>query len=189
MLTSVTPGCYAFKFLVDGEWKTREGDELEEDEKGELNAIIIVEEEDEDEEEAVEATAEEVKAAEAVKEAVEKVEDDLDVLTLNISQCGEKSFMEMTAMNEVIPEVEKVTVKKVELAEEDEPKEEQKKVDEVAKPEIVKEALKKAAAVPPVENKENTPKVVKEAPTKRVTRRSILPGTPTLPTTPKVTFS
>ena len=244
VLLQMEPGCYTVKFLVDGEGKTRE-------EKGELNAIIVAEE-DEDEEEA---TLEEVKAVEAVKEAVERVEEDLDVLTLNISRCGEKNFMEMTDKNDIVPQDkdidenaaqmeiklkeakveekkdgvvgpveakmevfkkeekietvrEEATIKrtkeeaKKETVEEEGEKEtvgEEAKVEKImeAKIQTVKEkanveTIKEDPMVEPVEkankveDKENTPKVVKEAPPKRGTRRSILPGTPTLSTTPKV---
>jgi len=75
---SIEPGCYAFKFLVDGEWMTRPDDEIEEDEKGNVNAILIVEEEEE-------SSIEEKNESEVAKgiNDVTKIEDDMNILTLN----------------------------------------------------------------------------------------------------------
>ena len=44
----VVPGCYAYRFLVDGEWKNAVEAELAKDYDGELVSLIIVEEEEEE---------------------------------------------------------------------------------------------------------------------------------------------
>jgi len=72
----IEPGCYTFKFNVDGEWVTRPGDELEDDVEGNVSAVIIVEEEDEDIQKA------EISEARNPNE-ISKIED-LDISTLNI---------------------------------------------------------------------------------------------------------
>ena len=46
----VVPGCYAYRYLVDGEWKNAEGAEQAKDYDGELVSLLIVEEEEEEEE-------------------------------------------------------------------------------------------------------------------------------------------
>ena len=47
-ISQVVPGCYAYRFLVDGEWKNAVEAELAKDYDGELVSLIIVEEEDEE---------------------------------------------------------------------------------------------------------------------------------------------
>ena len=49
-LLQVVPGCYAYRFLVDREWKNAGGAELAKDHGGELVSLLIVEEEEEEEE-------------------------------------------------------------------------------------------------------------------------------------------
>ena len=49
-LLQVVPGCYAYRFLVDEEWKNAVGTEMAKDHDGELVSLLIVEEEDEKEE-------------------------------------------------------------------------------------------------------------------------------------------
>ena len=44
------PGCYAYRYLVDGEWKNAEEAEKVKNYDGELVSLLIVEEEDEKEE-------------------------------------------------------------------------------------------------------------------------------------------
>merc|ERR1719431_825790 len=43
------PGCYAHKWVVDGEWKNKEGAELEVDNAGNVNSLLVVEEDYEEE--------------------------------------------------------------------------------------------------------------------------------------------
>merc|ERR1712013_519158 len=43
----ILPGCYGYKFFVDGEWKNAPGAEVEKDDAGEMVSILIVEEDDE----------------------------------------------------------------------------------------------------------------------------------------------
>ena len=50
-LLQVVPGCYAYRFLVDGEWKNAVGAEMAKDYEGELVSLLIVEEEEVDEKE------------------------------------------------------------------------------------------------------------------------------------------
>ena len=47
----VVPGCYAYRYLVDGEWKNAEDAEKVKNYDGELVSLLIVEEEEEEEEE------------------------------------------------------------------------------------------------------------------------------------------
>ena len=47
-MSQVVPGCYAYQFLVDGEWKNAVEAELAKDYDGELVSLLIVEEEDEE---------------------------------------------------------------------------------------------------------------------------------------------
>ena len=47
-MSQVVPGCYAYRFLVDGEWKNANEAELAKDYDGELVSLLIVEEEDEE---------------------------------------------------------------------------------------------------------------------------------------------
>ena len=44
------PGCYAYRYLVDGEWKNAEEAEKVKNYDGELASLLIVEEEEEEEE-------------------------------------------------------------------------------------------------------------------------------------------
>ena len=43
------PGCYAYRYLVDGEWKNAEDAEQAKDYDGKLVSLLIVEEEEEEE--------------------------------------------------------------------------------------------------------------------------------------------
>jgi len=43
----ILPGCYGYKFFVDGEWKNAPGAEVEKDDAGEMLSILIVEEDEE----------------------------------------------------------------------------------------------------------------------------------------------
>jgi len=45
----VEPGCYAHKWLVDGQWINKEGAEIEIDNKGNANSLLVVEEDYEEE--------------------------------------------------------------------------------------------------------------------------------------------
>ena len=47
-LLQVVPGCYAYRFVVDGEWKNAVGAEMAKDYDGELVSLLIVEEEEVD---------------------------------------------------------------------------------------------------------------------------------------------
>ena len=62
-LLQVVPGCYAYRFLVDGEWKNAVGAEMAKDYEGELVSLLIVEEEEVEEkvEKEQEEEVEEVK--------------------------------------------------------------------------------------------------------------------------------
>ena len=44
----VAPGCFAYRFRVDDEWKLAPGAEVEENKEGEQVSILVVEEEEED---------------------------------------------------------------------------------------------------------------------------------------------
>ena len=58
----MVPGCFAYRFLVDGTWVTKEGAEVQAGEDGKPVALLVVEEE---EEEAVKSEkVEEVKGVE-----------------------------------------------------------------------------------------------------------------------------
>ena len=46
----IVPGCYAYRYLVDGEWKNAEDAEKVKNYDGELVSLLIVEEEEEEEE-------------------------------------------------------------------------------------------------------------------------------------------
>merc|ERR1712013_292738 len=45
----IVPGCYAYRYLVDGEWKNAEDAEKVKNYDGELVSLLIVEEEEEEE--------------------------------------------------------------------------------------------------------------------------------------------
>ena len=123
---------------------------MEEDEKGEMANVLIVEEEEEDEgveqgPEKKEIIEEAVKAEEAVKEEVATIQDVLDTLTLENKQ-------------------ENIDI----LPEEQKPSEVQK--EESAKKEKVEEKVEKKVEMKEtrskrgkVADKENTPKIQKEA--------------------------
>ena len=40
------PGCFAYRYLVDGEWLNAQDAEVEKDEEGKLVSLLIVEEEE-----------------------------------------------------------------------------------------------------------------------------------------------
>ena len=44
----VAPGCFAYRFRVDKEWKLAPGAEVEENKEGEQVSILVVEEEEEE---------------------------------------------------------------------------------------------------------------------------------------------
>ena len=46
----VAPGCFAYRFRVDEEWRLAPGAEVEESKEGERVSILIVEEEEKEEE-------------------------------------------------------------------------------------------------------------------------------------------
>ena len=167
------PGCYTFKFLVDGEWKTRwlllmllprlthstsspqlpldfiphlfrEGDELEEDEKGNVNAVLIVEEDEE------EVTNEVIEKTKVEEKEVGQIEDDLDTLTLNISVNTVKDIIgDEATVKEVVGVVE-AAPKETEIKEVEEDQETKEDKKEDPRPKRV------------LRNQENTPKMKKD---------------------------
>jgi len=164
----VEPGCYTYRFLVDGAWKVKEGEEVEEDEKGEKANVLIVEEEEDEEE--VEQVAED---KEAVKEEVATIQDVLDTLTLENKQEKIDILPEESKPSEILkeesPKEEKAEEKDEEKVEEkDEEKvevEDEKKVDEKDEKKVspkveMKETRSKRGKVT---DKENTPQIPKEA--------------------------
>ena len=40
------PGCFAYRYLVDGEWHNAQDAEVEKDEEGKLVSLLLVEEEE-----------------------------------------------------------------------------------------------------------------------------------------------
>ena len=73
-LLQVVPGCYAYRFLVDGEWKNAVGAEMAKDYEGELVSLLIVEEEEVEEKEKVEKEQEEEVKEKGDGGCVEKAE-------------------------------------------------------------------------------------------------------------------
>ena len=111
---------------------------MEEDEKGNVNAVLIVEE-DEDE-----VTNEVIQKTKAEEKEVEQIEDDLDTLTLDISVNTVKDIIgDEATVKEVVGVVEAVP-------KEDETKEVKEDEKEDPRP---KRALR---------NQENTPKMKKD---------------------------
>jgi len=147
----VEPGCYTFRFLVDGTWKVREGDEVEEDENGEKVAVLIVEEEDEEEvEETKEVEEAKEEESKALTDAVSAIEEDLDTLTINIDEKTKEELQCGTPK----PAKKETTVANTE-----------KTVAEV-KPDVKEEAKpekpKAVKAIQDKENQENTPKATEK---------------------------
>jgi len=161
----VEPGCYTYRYLVDGAWKVKEGEgeEVEEDEKGEKANVLIVEEEEDEE---VEQVAEEKEVIEeAVKEEVATLQDVLDTLTLENKEEKIGVLPEESKPSEILKEesskeekdeekVEKKDEKKVE-------KEVEKKVEKKVSPKVAIMNLARSKRGK-VTDKENTPKIEKE---------------------------
>jgi len=165
----VEPGCYTYRFLVDGSWKVKEGEEVEEDEKGEKANVLIVEEEDEEEEVEQQGTEEKEIIEEAVKQEVATIQDTLDTLTLENKQEIIDNQPEETKPSEILKEdtskeekVEEKIEKKTE--EEVEEKVEKKTEEEVEKKVELKAEIKETRSRKgKLTDKENTPKIQKEA--------------------------
>merc|ERR1719414_52351 len=216
----IEPGCYGYKFLVDGEWVTRAGDEPEDDGQGGTQGLLIVEEEDD---------MEEVKENQPKNDEVSRLEDDLDVLTLGIDK---KTAEEMLTTENIVETPNKLKEESKHDEENTVPqvKEEsknvltvkiaQENVDEKSKAEIISgvQNPKVDAKLKETTNEqdENTnpgtdnvgnlpqksPPVVRRTtrrsilvnaaeattptvtPTRKSTRRSVLPSTPVMATTP-----
>merc|ERR1712129_507279 len=141
----VEPGCYTFRFLVDGTWKVREGDEVEEDENGEKVAVLIVDEEEVEETKEVEEAKEE--ESKALTDAVSAIEEDLDTLTINIDEKTKEELQCGTPK----PAKKETTVDNTEKT----VAEGKTEVKEEAKPE-------KPKAVKAIQDKENTPKATEK---------------------------
>jgi len=185
----VEPGCYTYRFLVDGSWKVKEGEgeEVEEDEKGEKANVLIVEEEDEEVEQ--QGTEEKEIIEEAAKQEVATIQDTLDTLTLENKQEIIDDQPEETKRSEILMEgaskeeqaeekVEKKSEEEVEkkVDEEVEKKVEEevdKKVEEEVEKKVEEKVEKKAELKAEIKetrsrkgkltDKENTPKILKEA--------------------------
>ena len=136
---------------MDGTWKVREGDEVEEDENGEKVAVLIVEEDEEEVEEAKEVKEVKEEESKAVTEAVAAIEEDLDTLTINIDEKTKEELQCGTPK----PAKKETTVENTEKTVTEE------------KPEVKKEAKpekpKAVKAVQDKENQENTPKATEKA--------------------------
>ena len=153
---------FPLRFLVDGSWKVKEGEgeEVEEDEKGEKANVLIVEEEEE--EEQVEQGAEKKEIIEeAAKEEVATIQDVLDTLTLENKQEIIDIKPEETKSSEILKE---------ELSKEEKVEEKiENKVEEEVEKEIVKKVEPKVeiketrSRKGKVTDKENTPKIQKES--------------------------
>jgi len=156
----IEPGCYTYRFLVDGSWKVKEGEgeEVEEDEKGEKANVLIVEEE---EEEVEQGAVEKEIIEEAAKEEVVTIQDVLDTLTLENKQEIIDNHPEDTKSSEILKEEtskeEKVEEKIEKKVEEEVEKEIVKKVE--PKVEIKETRFRKGKLT----DKENTPKIQKES--------------------------
>ena len=149
---------FLLRFLVDGSWKVKEGEgeELEEDEKGEKANVLIVEEEEEE----VDVEEKEI-VEEAAKEEVATIQDVLDTLTLENKQEIIDIQPEETKSSEILKEEtskeEKVEEKIEKKVEEEVEKEIVKKVE--PKVEIKETRFRKGKLT----DKENTPKIQKES--------------------------
>ena len=164
--------------------KEGEGEEVEEDEKGEKANVLIVEEEEDEE---VEQVAEEKEVIEeAVKEEVATLQDVLDTLTLENKEEKIGVLPEESKPSEILkeesPKEEKVEEEKDEEKVE---KEVEKKVEKKVSPKVAIMNLARSKRGK-VTDKENTPKIEKEEGTPKtpLIKASKL-GTPKLGT-PKV---
>ena len=152
---------FPLRFLVDGSWKVKEGEgeEVEEDEKGEKANVLIVEEEEE--EEVEQGAVEKEIIEEAAKEEVATIQDVLDTLTLENKQEIIDNHPEDTKSSEILKEEtskeEKVEEKIEKKVEEEVEKEIVKKVE--PKVEIKETRFRKGKLT----DKENTPKIQKES--------------------------
>jgi len=140
----IEPGCYAYRFLVDGVWKIKEGEEVEEDEKGEKANILILEEEEEEEGPTQQSIEQGDAEQESLKEEeVSTLENVLDTLTIGNKLTENLKPSETTR----IEEFEKEKAEERETAEEDKDKkvEEQipNKVEEKVK-EVNEETIQQA---------------------------------------------
>ena len=134
-----TPNCtvgetqldiFSLRFLVDGSCKVKEGEEVEEDEKGEKANVLIVKEDEEVEEEGAE---EKEIIEEAAKEDVATIQDTLDTLPLENKQENVENLPEETKTSEILKEEtskeEKVEEKVEQKAEEEVEKKAEEKVE------------------------------------------------------------
>jgi len=169
----VEPGCYTYRFLVDGSWKVKEGEEVEEDEKGEKANVLIVEEEDEEEEVEQQGTEEKEIIEEAVKQEVATIQDTLDTLTLENKQEIIDNQPEETKPSEILKEdtskEEKVEEKIEKKAEEEVKKKVEEEVEKKAEEKVERKVDLKAeiketrSRKGKLTDKENTPKIPKES--------------------------
>jgi len=169
----VEPGCYTYRFLVDGSWKVKEGEEVEEDEKGEKANVLIVEEEDEEEEVEQQGTEEKEIIEEAVKQEVATIQDTLDTLTLENKQEIIDEQPEETKPLEILMEGASKEEQAEEKVEKKSEEEVEKKVEEEVEKKVEEKVEKKAELKAEIKetrsrkgkltDKENTPKILKEA--------------------------
>merc|ERR1719414_2748035 len=196
----IEPGCYGYKFLVDGEWVTRAGDELEDDGQGGTQGLLIVEEEDDLDVLTLgidKKTAEEMLTTENIVETPNKLKEELkhdeentvpqlkeeskNVLTVKIAQ----ENVDEKSKAEIISEVQNLKVDaKLKETTNEQDENTNPGTDNVGNlpqksPPVVRRTTRRSILVNAAEA--TTPTVT---PTRKSTRRSVLPSTPVMATTP-----
>ena len=155
--------------MVDGSWKVKEGEgeEVEEDEKGEKANVLIVEEEED--EEVEQGTEEKEIIEEAAKQEVATIQDTLDTLTLENKQEIIDDQPEETKPSEILMEgaskeekvEEKVEQKAEEKVKNKAEEEVEKKAEEIVEKKVeIKETRSRKGKLT---DKENTPKIQKDS--------------------------